>query len=71
MEGFELPLADWRVHATAADVYSRAGDMARAKELRQLSRTTILKLADSLSTEETLEEIFLSAPAVRSVLEQC
>ena len=49
IEGFELPLADWRVHATAADVYSRAGDIARAKQLRELSRTTILKLANSLS----------------------
>ncbi len=69
MEGFELPLADWRVHATAADVYGRAGDIARANQLRELSRTTILKLANSLSMEETLRETFLSAPAVRSVLE--
>jgi tetratricopeptide (TPR) repeat protein len=69
MEGFELPLADWRVHATAADFHSRAGDVARAKQLRELSRTSILKLASSLSTEETLQKTFLSAPAVRSVLE--
>ena len=69
IEGFELPLADWRVHATAADVYSRAGDTARAKQLRALSRTTIRKLASSLSMEQTLQETFLSAPAVRSVLE--
>jgi DNA-binding winged helix-turn-helix (wHTH) protein/tetratricopeptide (TPR) repeat protein len=69
MEGFELPLADWRVHATAADVYSRAGNIARAKQLRELSRTTILNLANSLSTEEALQKTFLSAPSVRSVLE--
>ena len=69
MEGFELPLADWRVHATAADVYSRAGDIARAKQSRELSRTTILKLANSLSMAETLQKTFLSAPVVRSVLE--
>jgi ATP/maltotriose-dependent transcriptional regulator MalT len=69
MEGFELPLADWRVHATAADFYGRAGDIPRAKQLRELSRTTILKLANSLSMEETLQKTFLSAPAVRSVLE--
>ena len=70
IEGFfELPLADWRVHATAAHVYTRAGDIARAKQLRELSRTTIFKLANSLSMEETLQKTFLSAPAVRSVLE--
>jgi tetratricopeptide (TPR) repeat protein len=70
MEGFELPLADWRVHATAADIYSRMGDIPRAKQLRERSRTTILKLANSLPMEETLQKTFLSAPAVRSVLEQ-
>ena len=69
MGGFELPLADWRVHATAADIYSRAGDSARAKQLRALSRTTILKLANSLSMKEPLQKTFLSAAAVRSVLE--
>jgi predicted ATPase len=53
----------------AADGYRRAGDIARAKELRELSRTTILKLANSLSSEEALQNTFLSAPAVRSVLE--
>jgi hypothetical protein len=57
------------VHATAADVYSRMGDIARAKQLREMSRATILKLASSLCTEETLQKTFLSAPAVRSVLE--
>jgi hypothetical protein len=43
MEGFE-PLARWRVHAIAAEVY-RAGEDARASEHHhELSRATIFKL---------------------------
>jgi hypothetical protein len=68
MEGFEVPLARWRVHAIAAEVY-RAGEDARAAEHhRELSRATILKLADSLAAEEPCRKTFLSAPSVRRVL---
>jgi hypothetical protein len=44
------------VHATAADVHSRTKDVERAKKSRELSRTTILKLANSLSSEEALQK---------------
>jgi hypothetical protein len=73
IEGFEAPLAAWRVHGTAADLYARAGngDSARhpaAGHHRELSRATILKLANSLAAEELLRQIFLSAPMVRNII---
>jgi hypothetical protein len=68
MEGFEVPLAAWRVHATAAALYECTGDSGMADHHRDLSRTTILYLAQSLPAEEPLRHTFLSAPAVAKVL---
>jgi hypothetical protein len=70
LDGFEVPLAAWRVHATAAVYAERAGDRRAAKRHRELSRTTILELANSLTAEESLRSTFLSAPAVRVVLDR-
>src|SRR5271157_6331869 len=39
-----------------------------AKKHRELSRATIMKLANSLPVEEPLRQIFLSAPIVRKIL---
>jgi hypothetical protein len=47
MEGFEVPLTAWRVHATAADLYLGTENSTLAEHDRELSRTIILKLADS------------------------
>ena len=47
MEGFEVPLAAWRVHATAAELYRASDNSESADRHRELSRATILKLADS------------------------
>jgi tetratricopeptide (TPR) repeat protein len=69
MEGFEVPLAAWRVHATAAELYRVGENSDAAEHHRELSRATILKLADSLPAEEPLRSTFLSAPSVRKVLE--
>jgi hypothetical protein len=68
MEGFEVPLASWRVHATAADHSERTGHSASATRHRELSAATIFKLAESLPADEPLRSIFLSAPAVRRLL---
>jgi len=67
MEGFELPLASWRVHATACEFHRNAGDQDSAERHRALSRETIMKLANSLPAEEPLRRIFLSSPMVRRV----
>ena len=68
MEGYEIPLAHWKVHATAAELYQRTGERDAAEKHRELSSATITKLANSLPAEEPLRQIFLSAPAVRNIL---
>lgn len=68
MEGYEVPLAHWRVHATAAELHSRMGNRELAEDHRELSQATIMKLADSMPVEEPLRETFLSAPAIRQIL---
>jgi DNA-binding winged helix-turn-helix (wHTH) protein len=70
MEGFELPLASWRVHATAFDFYLHAGERDSAEGHRELSRATILQLANSLGSEEPLRRTFLSAPIILKILDQ-
>jgi len=68
MEGYDVPLAAWRVHATAAELYQRMGERDAAEKHRELSSATIMKLADSLPVEEPLRQVFLSAPRVRKIL---
>jgi hypothetical protein len=68
MEGYEVPLAHWRVHGTAFELYERMEDRKAAEEHRQISCATIMKLANSMRTDEPLRGIFLSAPAVRSIV---
>jgi hypothetical protein len=69
MDGFEVPLAHWRVHATAAELHQRIGDCEIAGRHRQLSAATIRKCAASLSGHKDIQEIFLSAAVVRNVLD--
>jgi DNA-binding winged helix-turn-helix (wHTH) protein/tetratricopeptide (TPR) repeat protein len=68
MGGFEVPLAAWRVHATAFELYQNSGDRDLAERHRALSRDTIMKLANSMPAEEPLRANFLSAPAIRKIL---
>jgi len=68
MEGFEVPLAAWRVHATAFELYQNSGDRDLAERHLVLSRETLMKLANSLPTEEPLRQTYLSAPMVRKIL---
>jgi hypothetical protein len=70
MEGFEVPLAAWRVHGTAAELSARLGNNAAAEQHRASSRATILRLADSLPHDEPLRVTFLSAPPVRQIVGQ-
>ena len=71
MEGFDAPLAAWRLHATAFELYQNSGDRDLAKRQLLLSRDTIMKLANSMSAEEPLRAKFLSAPAIRKILGAC
>jgi FixJ family two-component response regulator/DNA-binding winged helix-turn-helix (wHTH) protein/tetratricopeptide (TPR) repeat protein len=68
MEGFEVPLAAWRVRATAAELSQRVKSRESAKRHLALSRETIMKLANSLPPDEPLRQIFLSAPMISKIL---
>ena len=67
VQGFEVPLAAWRVHATAAHIEEESGNLESARSHRDVSRATIMQLANSLPEQEPLRKIFLSAPAVARV----
>lgn len=68
MEGFDTPLAAWRVHATAAAVEQRAGRLAESARHRDRSQTAALRLADSLPREHRLRARFLASPAIAHIL---
>jgi DNA-binding winged helix-turn-helix (wHTH) protein len=68
VQGFEVPLAAWKVHATAAHIEEESGHLESARLHRDASRATIMQLANSLPEHEPLRKIFLSAPAVARVL---
>ena len=68
MDNFEVPLAEWRVHATAANLYEMQGNKFSARHHFELSRSTIMKLADSLQPNETFRNTFLSSPVISSIL---
>jgi len=68
VEGFEVPLAAWRLHATAAVLDDKAGNTQSARSHRVASHATILRLANSLPAEEPLRELFVSAPTVAAIL---
>jgi tetratricopeptide (TPR) repeat protein len=70
IEGCEVPLAAWRVHGTAADLYARARKKDFAEQHCELSRATIMKLANSLGSEEPLRKTFLSATSVSKILDK-
>lgn len=68
-EGYEVPLAHWRVHATAFELHQLLGNRDLSESHRELSRATIMRLADSLPAEEPDRQAFLSASPVRKILE--
>jgi hypothetical protein len=68
MEGFEVPLAAWRVHGSAIELEKRAGNHRAAARHHAFSRATILALANSLAHDEHLRETFLAAPSVHAIV---
>ena len=69
MEGFEVPLASWRVYSTAADIRDLLLDKELASQHRETSRSILLNLSDSLHANEAVRQKFLCAATVRRVLE--
>jgi DNA-binding winged helix-turn-helix (wHTH) protein/tetratricopeptide (TPR) repeat protein len=70
LEGYEVPLAAWRVHATACAFYQYSGDENMAEQHQALSCETIMRIANTLPAEEALRQIFLSSPTVRKTLDR-
>jgi hypothetical protein len=68
MNGFEVPLAEWRVHATATELSELRGDRVAANHHRERSRATILRLANSLPEDDPLRLTFLSAPRISTIV---
>ena len=69
IEGVEVPVAAWQVHATAADLARGRGDDAAAARHREASGEIVLGLAASLGPkEEELRRTFLAASPVAKVL---
>jgi hypothetical protein len=57
-KGFETPLADWRVHTTAAAAYRAAGDPRAATRHADSGAAARQRLAESLPEEHRLRRLF-------------
>jgi tetratricopeptide (TPR) repeat protein len=69
MKGLEVPLAAWRVHATASRINEMSGRSSIAAGHRALSCDTLRNLANSLPENSLLRATFLSSGVVTSILE--
>ena len=63
---FEVPLASWRVHATAGDTFVLAGNPDTAARHRQIATAEVSLLAASLEGE-SLQHVFLGSQEVRRI----
>ncbi|WP_255462334.1 hypothetical protein [Granulicella sp. WH15] len=60
----DLPLACWRVHATAAEIYRLLGKKTVSRNHRDAASSAVTKLADSLGHEQALREKFLQSSGI-------
>jgi DNA-binding winged helix-turn-helix (wHTH) protein/tetratricopeptide (TPR) repeat protein len=65
LKQYQVPLAEWQVHATARDVYLRAGAAEAAASHWKRAQESARILADSLSVDPTLRSAFLNADRIR------
>lgn len=70
LEKFEVPVAAWRVHATAWHLYQNIDDNKTAETHRACAEACVLKIASSFQEDEPLRNSFLAAAPVRQVLTQ-
>ncbi len=68
LQRFEVPIAAWRVHATAWDVYRQLKQEDKAEQQRNAAETVVRAIANSFAPDEPLREIFLTSDPVRRVL---
>jgi tetratricopeptide (TPR) repeat protein len=62
-----LPIAAWRVYATAAGLFEAAGEKAQAAKARRLSREVIDRLCESLGQDEPLRATLLANYAAEAL----
>ena len=67
MQGFDVPLAAWRVHATAASVFRE--DSGRRRQHLESARAVVQRIAASLESRPALRQTFLSAPTVADLIQ--
>ncbi|QBR70826.1 transcriptional regulator [Beijerinckiaceae bacterium] len=67
VEQAKLPLAAWRVFATAANLHESAGDEAKADEMRRLSYQVIKELSETLDHDDPLRESLLAGYATEAL----
>ena len=63
---FHVPLASWRVHATAGDTFVLAGNTDIAARYRQIALAEVNLLAASLEGE-SLQQVFLGSQEVQRI----
>ena len=68
VKGFDIPVAAWRVHATAWALYLRLKDHSSAQTHRASAHRHVLTIANSFESEEPLRRTFLGAAPVRRIL---
>ena len=71
VERFGVPLAAWRVHATAWNFYDKIADYAAVEIHRARAKDCALKLANSFGTGEALRESFLAAAIAEMSRRSC
>jgi len=59
VRGVKLPLAAWRIYATAADFYESAGDARKALKYRCRAGQIVRSLANSLGPDDPLRSVTL------------
>jgi hypothetical protein len=67
LDDAEAPLAQWRVHMTAAQLYERLGRSADAVDSWRRSADTLLQLANSLDPDDPLRESLLADPTAQAI----
>ena len=69
LENFDVPMAAWRVEATAWDFYQNAKNKEAADRHLERAASCVARIADSFSQKEPLRQIFLTAAPVQRIIE--
>jgi DNA-binding winged helix-turn-helix (wHTH) protein/tetratricopeptide (TPR) repeat protein len=68
IEGYEAPVAAWKIHASAAEAEGLLGNNAVAENHRRVSAAIVLELARSLPETDSTRNALLSSPRAKRVL---